>query len=105
MNKDFPKKEKLIQSIENLNNIDFEKVSYNKVCSLLLDEIKLLPIHSRTIQPQTSIFRGRFNNGTLFTTEQEISYNPNPSSIKTFGRFNIPFQQAFYGSLILNQEE
>jgi hypothetical protein len=105
MSKEFPQIEHLIKSLENLNNLDLGKISYDKVCSIILNEIKLIPKHSRTIQPTTRIYRGRLNNGSLFISEQELSYNPNPESINKFGRFNIPFQQTFYGSLILDKEE
>ena len=102
---EFPQKENLVKSIEKLNNIDLGSISYEKICSILLDEIKLIPKHSRTIKPRTCIFRGRFNTNKLYSSEQEISYNPNTSSIKQFGRFNIPEQQFFYGSIRLNEDE
>lgn len=105
MAKEFPSRNNLKILIDRLKEVDYEKLSYNKVCSILLNEIKLLPIHERSIKPKTSIFRGRINFGIMFTSESEISYNPDPFSIKKYGRFNTPHQSFFYGSLRLDKNE
>jgi len=99
----FPEKAELIKSINNLNTIDLEKISYDKILSILCNEIKLLPIHRCTIQKNTPIYRARLNNNKLFISEKDILYIPNTEFITKYQRFNEPYQQIFYGSLTLDE--
>jgi hypothetical protein len=100
-----PKRVQLDETIELLEKIDLSKISYEKICSILSNDIRLMPIDRMVIKKGTNIFRGRINKGSLFSSESEISYNPFPESIKEYGRFNIPNQQVFYGLILLPENE
>ena len=61
--------------------------------------IDKVPLMMNRLQPGFPIFRGRANYGTLFSEQQEISYNVAHASKISAGRFNRPLEPLFYGAL------
>lgn len=51
------------------------------------------------LQPGFPIYRGRANYGSLFSEQQEISYNTAHANKISAGRFNRPLEPLFYGAL------
>jgi len=105
---DIPNKIELVNTINHINNVDLEKVSYERIYSAILNEIRYVPVEKRNISTGTLICRGRVNKGNFFCSEKEITYNCDVFNIKKFGRMNTPYQTLFYGSIateaIINPE-
>lgn len=104
----FPSLEKLKATINDLNKVDLENLSYERIYTTIMNDICVLPVERKQIKKGTIVCRGRVNKGNFFCSEKEISYNSDVFNIKKFGRMNMPYQTLFYGSIsteeIINPE-
>lgn len=95
----FPDFEKLRLTLEKLKDTDFSKISYQKIISIIKNEIVIIPISIAKIHEGYSIYRARINNNDeIFTSENEISYRTDYQNLNKYGRANIPHQSMFYGA-------
>lgn len=96
----FPDNKQLKESIQRFKNLDFSKISYQKIVFSLLKDIVVIPVSIAKIHEGYPIFRARINrDGEIFSSESEISYRTDYKNITEYGRANIPHQSMFYGAI------
>jgi hypothetical protein len=101
-NQDFkklPSLEQLKVIIDELNNANFNLVSYNKLVTKLR-QLQFIPFPTAKLNVGYHIERGRINEpGEIFTSEKELSYRTDYNNITKYGRANVPHDSLFYGAI------
>ncbi|HMP30206.1 MAG TPA: hypothetical protein PKD85_11435 [Saprospiraceae bacterium] len=96
-----PTIDELKKVIIELQNTDLSKISYNKLWSIIENEIRVIPFMTAKLNKGHYIDRGRINkdDNEIFNSEKDISYREDSYNIHNFGRANPPYISMFYGAV------
>lgn len=103
--RDQPAKElafvELERLVRELREADRDGISVQKMVMTLIHGFGFLPICEGDLKAGTLIIRARLNsNNALFTSEKDISYHPNASQCRHYGRASTPLRTVFYGCFV-----
>lgn len=92
--------------LEKLKGADFSKCSIQKVNTILTNKFGIVPVCEGKINVGSKIIRLRISSkDELFHSEMELSYRPDSSNIKNYGRASVPGTSVFYGVLVTGSPE
>lgn len=91
---------KKLDMVKTLLDQEVDDARFNQAIGAIHFMVDKVPLLMNRLWPGMPVFRARANEKSLFSSEEELSYNKMATDNIAAGRFNRPLEPLFYGSLM-----